>query len=417
MSKRNENRMGYKMTKVGWIPEEWECVAFKSFAKLTAGGTPSTRHPEYWNGSISWMCSGELNLKQVLSVKGRISEKGLKNSSTKIIPKHSVLVGLAGQGKTRGTVAINEIDLCTNQSVAAILPDTTKAYYLYLFFNLDNRYEELRRLSTGDGGRGGLNLGILGTLKIPLPTLSEQNEIAEILSEWDKAIEHLEKLITAKSKLKKAFMQQLLTGKHRFKEFKSNKWEKMKLHDLLKPVSRPVSRPDKKYLALGLRSHGKGTFLRTVDNPEEVMMDTLYEVKENDLIVNITFAWEGAIAIVNTSDEGALVSHRFPTYVFKKNKATPEFFRHIILTKQFVHKLGLISPGGAGRNRVMSKRDFLNLVVSIPQLPEQKKIGVLLNGLDKEINLLRNRLKAFNEQKKGLMQKLLTGNVRVRNRG
>lgn len=239
-------------------------------------------------------------------------------------------------------------------------------------------------------------------------------KIAEILSGWDRVIEQLEKLITAKTKLKKAMMQQLLTGKLRFKKFKKTKWQKRKLHDFLKPVSRPVSRPDKEYIALGLRSHGKGTFLRTVNNPTEVMMDTLYEVKENDLIVNITFAWEGAIAIVNKSDEGALVSHRFPTYIFKKDKVTPEFFRHIILTKQFVYKLSLISPGGAGRNRVMSKRDFLNLVVSIPQLPEQKKIGALLNGLDKEINLLRNRLKTFNEQKKGLMQKLLTGNIRVK---
>lgn len=182
----------------------------------------------------------------------------------------------------------------------------------------------------------------------------------------------------------------------------------------MKPVSRPVPRPDKEYLALGIRCHGKGTFIRTVDNPKEVMMDTLYGVRENDLIVNITFAWEGAIAIVNKSDECALVSHRFPTHVFKRDKVIPEYFRHVILTKRFVHQLGLISPGGAGRNRVLSKKDFLNLSVSIPHVDEQKKIATVLNGFDKEISLLGNHLSSLKNQKRGIMQKLLTGEIRVR---
>jgi type I restriction enzyme S subunit len=222
------------------------------------------------------------------------------------------------------------------------------------------------------------------------------------------------KLIEVKTTLKKALMQQLLTGKRRYKEFKQNDWGKMKLHVFLKPVSRPLPRPNKEYLALGIRSHGKGTFLRTVDNPEDVMMDTLYKVKENDLIVNITFAWEGAIAIVKKADEGALVSHRFPIHMFKKDRVIPEYFRHTILTKWFVYQLKLISPGGAGRNRVMSKKNFLNLIVNIPPLPEQQKIAAVLYGIDKEISLLDNQLTALKNQKKGLMQKLLTGHIRVK---
>ena len=123
MIHRDENRPGYKKTKVGWIPEDWECLRIKDIANLTAGGTPSTRYSKYWNGTIAWMSSGEVNLKRVFDVKRRVTEEGLKNSSTKLISKHSVLVGLAGRGKTRGTVAVNEIDLCTNQSIAAIIPN------------------------------------------------------------------------------------------------------------------------------------------------------------------------------------------------------------------------------------------------------------------------------------------------------
>ncbi|MDX9833714.1 MAG: restriction endonuclease subunit S [Desulfobulbus sp.] len=86
---------------------EWEVKQIDEFADCTAGGTPNTRLAEYWGGSIRWMSSGELNLKRVEEVEGRITESGLKNSSTNMIPKKSVLLGLAGQGKTRGTVAMN----------------------------------------------------------------------------------------------------------------------------------------------------------------------------------------------------------------------------------------------------------------------------------------------------------------------
>ncbi len=143
-------------------------------------------------------------------------------------------------------------------------------------------------------------------------------------------------------------------------------------------------------------------------------MTELFEVKENDLIVNITFAWEGAIAIAGAGDEGALVSHRFPTYEFKTDLTVPEFFRHVIVQKWFVEKLGLISPGGAGRNRVLSKKDFGKLEVLMPSVEEQRRIAAVLNACDKEIELLKQQLAALKRQKRGLMQKLLTGQIRVK---
>jgi type I restriction enzyme, S subunit len=253
------------------------------------------------------------------------------------------------------------------------------------------------------------------SLKIIFPiVIDKQDKIVTVLSSWDKSIKRIAALTESKTKLKKALMQQLLTGKLRFKEFSKIKFHRIVLGEFLIPTSRPVPRPNSSYTALGIRSHGKGTFLKTIENPETVMMDTLYKVRENDLIVNITFAWEGAIAIVKKSDEGVLVSHRFPTYVFNRVKVIPEYFNHVIQTKRFVHELGLVSPGGAGRNRVMSKTDFHNIFVSIPSIAEQKKIAVVLNGIDKEIELLGKKLEYLKTQKKGLMQKLLTGKIRVK---
>jgi restriction endonuclease S subunit len=207
-----ELKQGYKQTDVGAIPEDWDLKLIGNFTEVSTGGTPSTVKSEYWGGDIRWMNSGELNLKKVNEVHNRITEIGLNNSATKIIPKNCILIGLAGQGKTRGTVAINKVELCTNQSIAAIYPNNSFSYD-YLYFNLDSRYNELRGLSTGDGGRGGLNLRIIKNLLIPIPQLTEQTAIANALSNIDELISQTEKLIDKKKSIKQGVMQELLKPK------------------------------------------------------------------------------------------------------------------------------------------------------------------------------------------------------------
>jgi type I restriction enzyme S subunit len=92
----------------------------------------------------------------------------------------------------------------------------------------------------------------------------------------------------------------------------------------------------------------------------------------------------------------------------------PEYFKHLMVTDRFFYELDLISPGGAGRNRVMNKGDFLKITVTIPGVEEQKKIAGVLGGMDEQIALLKKYLEKLKEQKKGLMQKLLTGEIRVK---
>lgn len=133
----------------------WETKQIGSFTICKAGGTPSTEIPSYWGGPVRWMSSGELNLRRVKEVRGRLTEEGLGNSSAVLLPANCVLIGLAGQGRTRGTAALNLVPLSTNQSIAAILPSREFSPE-YLYFNLHSRYEELRELSSGGGGRGGM---------------------------------------------------------------------------------------------------------------------------------------------------------------------------------------------------------------------------------------------------------------------
>lgn len=205
---------GTKQSELGEIPEDWVVKNIGSFTNCTAGGTPNTKVSSYWGGTHPWMSSGELHLKQVFDVAERITDEGLENSSTKYVPQGSVLIGLAGQGKTRGTVAISRIGLCTNQSIAAIYPSKNHISE-YLYYNLDIRYEELRSLSTGDGGRGGLNLKIIKNIILPMPSVNEQTAIVTILSDMDKEIETLQTRLHKTEHIKQGMMQELLTGKTR----------------------------------------------------------------------------------------------------------------------------------------------------------------------------------------------------------
>jgi type I restriction enzyme S subunit len=143
-----------------------------------------------------------------------ITDDGLRNSAATVLPKKCVLVGLAGQGKTRGTAAVNMVELCTNQSIAAILPSPAFVPG-YLFYNLDRRYDELRDLSSGGGGRGGLNLKLIGSIPVPLPSIAEQSAIAVVLTDMDAELAALEARRDKTRDLKQAMMQELLTGKTR----------------------------------------------------------------------------------------------------------------------------------------------------------------------------------------------------------
>ena len=188
-----------------------------------------------------------------------------------------------------------------------------------------------------------------------------------------------------------------------------NDWGEGSLSDVLYNEQRAIPKPNEGYWRIGIRSHAKGTFHEYVENPETVDMDELYIVKENDLILNITFAWEHAVALADKDDDGLLVSHRFPTYVFREGQ-NPIFYKSIAIQKRFKEMLGLISPGGAGRNRVMSKKDFLRLPCNIPSSKEQQKIAEILIQCDKVIELKQKRIDEEKRKKQAMLKKVFVNN-------
>lgn len=158
------------------------------FAECYPGATPSTKKKEYWNGgNIPWMSSGEVYKEHVYDTDQKITAAGYQNASTKMVPPHSIVIALAGQGRTRGTVAINEIELCTNQSLCAVIPDNRVILTDYLFQDLKNRYEELREMSTVPGGRGGLSLTIINKVPVLVPPIDKQQAYVDMVHQSDKS--------------------------------------------------------------------------------------------------------------------------------------------------------------------------------------------------------------------------------------
>ena len=189
-------------------------------AKCYSGATPKTSVASYWeDGTIPWMNSGEVNLGRVYKTENKITQLGYDSCSTKMVPAHTVVIALAGQGKTRGTVAITEIDLCTNQSLCAVEVDNNKIDSYYLWHYLRGQYQTLRKISSGDGTRGGLNQNMIRNFEIPVPPLEKQRGLANILDRFEALTTDLQSglpaEIEARRKQYEYYRERLLTFKRK----------------------------------------------------------------------------------------------------------------------------------------------------------------------------------------------------------
>lgn len=196
--------------------------------------------------------------------------------------------------------------------------------------------------------------------------------------------------------------------KIRFKGFTKD-WEQRKLSELLEKYEDPVETPHDGYERVGIRSHAKGTFHSFVEPGKELDTAKMYRVAADKFILNITFAWEHAVAITDNNDARKLVSHRFPQFSFNP-KLKPHFFKYLMLDKKFREHLELSSPGGAGRNRVLKISDMLKYEIKLPSIEEQIKIGEYFDSLDHLITLHQRKCEQTKKLKKYMLQKMFPQN-------
>ncbi|MDE0490032.1 restriction endonuclease subunit S [Psychrobacter sp. A3] len=401
------------------VPEGWKIKSLQEIATISSGGTPSRSKPSYWeNGTIPWVTTAEVNYQTIIDTEQKITKEGLDNSSAKLYPKDTILMAMYGQGKTRGQVAKLGIEASTNQACAAIqLKDNFNAGFYYQL--LVSQYKRIRHLANS-GGQKNLSSTIIKEILVPTPPLPEQQKIAKILTTWDKAIDTTERLIDNSKQQKKALMQQLLTGKKRLlddegKRFEGE-WLTKKLVDITTRIQRKSDGNDHPILTISSLSG----FMTQKERYSRFMAGE--SLKKYVLLKNGEFAYNkgnsktyqfGCIFKLEDFETGLVPN----IYVcFKINNGLCEdFYKYLFEADYLKPQLGRLVNTGVRNDGLLNIRpdEFLNTTVPVPPIDEQQKIAAVLTNASREIELLEQQLADLQQEKKALMQQLLTGKKRV----
>jgi Restriction endonuclease S subunits len=405
------------------LPKGWSAAHLASIALVTSGGTPARSQAIYWNGDIPWVTTGEVSFNIITTTNECITEIGLANSAAKIFPAETLLIALYGQGKTRGTVAKLGISAATNQACAAIIFNSqhNQSFYFYYF---QNKYNELRELSNS-GSQKNLSLDLLKSLLICSPPLAEQQKIAHILTTWDAAIVCTQRLLENSKQQKKALMQQLLIGNQHTVSSVTT-WKSYKFSELFttlcnanNPRADLSENGEYGYIHYGDIHKLTTDFLDcnqlSISKISKNKLTKIELLKEGDLLVaDASEDYQGIGKSVEIKNlRGRHIVAGLHTILLRDNKkflldGFKGYIQHIPHVSKGLQKAATgISVFG------ISKRALLDVDVLLPPLDEQKAIAKILTAADALIAQYEVKLAHLQQQKKALMQQLLTGKIRV----
>lgn len=308
-----------------------------------------------------------------------------------------------------------------NQHTALIRLDNLKAHSKYIAYLLSSTAMNYRINKLNDAGaKAGLNLSTIRSIALEVPPLPEQQKIAKILSTWDKAISTTEQLITQSQQQKKALMQQLLTGKKRLLDnngqpFKGN-WTSVHFKDILKVVGGNAFKSEEFKLSglpivriSNIKSNNSICLKSGVYVTEQKKFNK-FLITKGDVLIAMSGATTGKVGQYKLS-ASAYLNQRVGKFEIKDNKASKNYIFQLLRVSKIQHSILIDAIGGAQPN--ISNKDIERIKIDLPPLPEQQKIAAVLTAADKEIELLNQKLNHLKQEKKALMQQLLTGKRRV----
>ena len=417
---KNANRPGYKNTKVGWIPKEWAAQTLNCISGfITKGATPTT-YGFSWvpkETGIPFIRSECVSTSGIIETKlSYISMEAHHSLRRSEVKPGDILITITGH-VGRVICFPSEIPLANiNQHIARVRIDkqNTNKGYVFHYLSMKSSQTHFQRIVTGQAYPQ-ISLKQVREKLIPLPPLPEQKKIAKILSTWDEAIEQTRKLIETKKRRKKALMQQLLTGKKRLPSYNSN-WVKLQIGKVLEVVTRRVNfYDDTEYTLVSVRRRSQGLFLRSILYGREILTKNLYRIEPGDFLISKMQIVHGASALVTNEFGGMNVSGSYISLVpVKLNILDSEYLDWFSRTPEFYHLTLRSSYGVHIEKMTFNLNLFFKSHIYIPsEKYEQSDIADVLSIAETEIKTLENKLTALKNQKHGLMQKLLTGEVRV----
>lgn len=407
---------GSKLTEIGPIPEDWETKRLKEMAPIATGNTPPTNDAANYGDEFLFVGPVDMgDSKFITTTEKMLSKKGFAKSRQ--FPEGAILFVCIGS--TIGKCGIAATKLTSNQQINAIFPSTNFSNE-FLFYAVSFAAPRIKA-QAGEQAVPLVNKTQFSETLIAVPPLREQRAIAQVLSDVDALIATLDRLIAKKRDIKKATMQQLLTGKTRLPGF-SGKWEAKKLGDL---GSTYGGLTGKKKTDFGV---GPGLYVTFMNVMKNVVIDcgtfekvqvTSEEnqnlVKKGDLLFNGSSETPEEVAMCSFMSACIpnlfLNSFCFGFSVRDKQQVDGLFLAYYIRANPGRELMKSLAQGSTRYN--LSKPALLEALIQIPEKPEQSAIAAVLSDMDAELSALEARRDKTRLLKHGMMQELLTGRTRL----
>lgn len=402
-------RGGDKESNSALIPADWRYIRLTDVARLESGHTPSRRKPSYWAGDIPWVSlhdTDSLGANEITGTAQTISAEGLQNSSARLLPKGTVIFSRTA---TVGKASILGREMATSQDFANYVcgPEVYNRYLVYLFRHMAPEWKKLMAGSIHNT----VYMPVFRSLKVVLPPRSEQQAIAEALSDVDTLIESLSLLLAKKRQIKQGVMQELLTGKRRMPGFRG-KWTRYEIGAIAAPSSE-VNADGESLPVLACSKHlgfvdSLGFFKNQVFSRETASYKI---VRRGEIGYPANHIEEGSIGLQDLYDV-ALVS---PIYVvFSVAPEVDSYFLHRLLKlDQYRQVFSSATSASVDRRGSLRWPEFSKINVVLPSYKEQRAVRQVLQEFEADIAAVEAKLDKAVKLKQAMMQALLTGRIRL----
>jgi type I restriction enzyme S subunit len=427
METAENNQQNYKQTAIGLIPNEWEVELFKNLFEIFSTNSFSRENLTYdkTQNEIQNIHYGDIHSKfkyEILDCETEslpyIKDELILNQKFNFLEDGDLIITDASEDYEGVGECIEVKNIGRKKIVSGLHTflardysnKTVQGFRTYIFKNPKVSID-LKKIATGISVFS-ISKSELQKLKIPIPPLSEQQKIAEILSTWDEAIDQCKKIIEELKVRNKGLSQQLLSSKMRVKGFEEAIWFKMPIKKIAKDCSKKNT-SNKELIVLSCTKHN-GLVPSLEYFGRKIYSDDLTTYK---IVSKGQFAYatnhieEGSIGYQSSYDE-ALIS---PMYtVFQTNETVNDnFLFRVLKSTHYIHEYQKRTEGSIDRRGGLRWDEFSKIKVSIPEIKEQFAIVEVLDKATEELNQYQQKLENLQLQKKGLMQQLLTGKKRT----
>ena len=391
--------------------DEWEERKLAEFTTSFSGGTPSAGNSSYYKGDIPFIRSGEINSDKTELF---LTEDGLKNSSAKMVSVGDILYAL--YGATSGEVGISQINGAINQAILAIKPcDGYNSHFLMQWLKLQKQRIIDKYLQ---GGQGNLSGSIVKNLVLNVPNFEEQKKIGTFFKQLDDTITLHQRKLDLLKEQKKGYLQKMFPKNGskipelRFEGF-TDDWELRKFGEMLVNLEAGVSVNSSDYdtgyfiLKTSAIKMGNIDLLEVKSIVSEEVARAKTPLIKNSIIISRMNTPElvGASGLVRESIDNIFLPDRLWQGQVAGN-FSPEWLIQSINIAANIKKIRDLATGTSGSMKNISKKSMLDLIINVPTLEEQQKIGSFFKQLDDVIALHQLKLDLLKEQKKGFLQKM-----------